>query len=100
MSVLTWDPNPQIQATEAEHAKEECTELNHYATGPGAPHHPDFLQVLEPSVMMASVKKRSQGAYKTEFTTKIADFSCVLEQGNSEISWGMRHGPEVKTMDD
>lgn len=50
---------------------------------------PNFLQVLEPSVMMASVKKGSQGISKAERATKITDFLSVPEQGNSMISLGM-----------
>ena len=50
---------------------------------------PNFLQVLEPSVMMASVKKGSQGISKAELATKITDFLSVPEQGSSMISLGM-----------
>ena len=50
---------------------------------------PNFLQVSEPSVMMASVKKGSQGISKAELATKITDFLSVPEQGNGMISLGM-----------
>lgn len=61
---------------------------------------PNFLQVLETRVMMASVKKGIQAAYKAELVTKIIDFSCVPGQGNRMISSGMGYSPEVKAMGD
>lgn len=38
----------------------------------------NFLQVLEPSVMMVSVTKGSPGACKIELATETDDFSSVL----------------------
>ena len=58
---------------------------------------PNFLQVLEPNVMMASVKKGSQGISKAELATKITDFSSAPEQGNSTISLGMEYSCQLQT---
>lgn len=48
--------------------------------------------------MMVSVKKEGQGNCKSQETTKIVDFLCVLEQGNSMVTSGTGHSPEVKAM--
>ena len=57
---------------------------------------PNFLQVLEPNVMMASVKKGSQGISKAELATKITDFLSVPEQGNSMIALGMGYSCQLQ----